>query len=161
MKKYLLLLLPFILLIISYFIKHNKNVTDSITSKNIEIKSKKSSKIENELKKIDSVTYFENYVIDVINHGSNRLNFPSGAMDGGYVSPIEAKKIATFMATLQGFNPSHPEWVKEGEILFNGNCTGCHGIGGKGQKGSFPDLTRKPLLGIELIKKEIQKKLML
>ena len=157
MKKYLLLLLPFILLIIAYFVKHNKNSALSITSKNTKIKSKKCAKIENELKTIDSVTYFENYVIDVINNGSNKLNFPSGAMDGGYVSPIEAKKIAAFMATLQGYKPTHPEWIKEGELLFNGNCTGCHGIGGKGQKGSFPNLRRKPLLGIELIKKEFQK----
>lgn len=74
-------------------------------------------------------------------------------MPAGTVSPQEAKKIAAFLATLQGFTPSHPEWVEEGKYLFYGNCTGCHSNEGKGKKGYFPDLTRKPLRGMELLNK--------
>lgn len=146
MKKMVLLLLPFMLMIIAIFIKQSQKIEKK------EGKSVKIEKIEKSRNgKIDynSVEYFENYVIDVIENGSNILNLPSGPMDGGFVSKDDAKKIATYMAALQGFKPTHPEWVKDGAALFHGNCTGCHGVGGKGQKGYFPDLTRKPLLGIE------------
>jgi len=146
MKKVLLLIIPFILMIVAIFIKQ-KNQKEVTLNKNVDIQKS----VKKEIKKYDinSVEYFENYVIDVMLNGSNILNLPSGAMDGGYVSKEEAKKIAAYMATLQGFKPTHPEWVQEGAALFYGNCTGCHGVGGKGQKGYFPDLTRKPLLGIE------------
>ncbi|WP_281950498.1 c-type cytochrome [Nitrosophilus kaiyonis] len=147
MKKLLLLIIPFIFLLVAIIFKQEKN-------KHIEIKSK-NQKIEKKISKIDynSPKFFENYVIDVMINGSDIFKYPSGPMDGGYVSKNEAEKIASYMATLQGLKPSHPEWVQEGAALFNGNCTGCHGVGGKGKKGYFPDLTRKPLLGIEMLKK--------
>ena len=147
MKKILILLIPFIFLSIAIFFKQGKK-------QKLEIEPKK-EKIEIATAKIDynSPQFFENYVIDVMINGSDIFKYPSGPMEGGYVSKEEAKKIASYMATLQGLKPSHPEWVQEGAALFNGNCTGCHGVGGKGQKGYFPDLTRKPLLGIEMLKK--------
>ena len=147
MKKLLLLLLPFVFLITAYIIKSDKKEIDKKSTDMI--KKEKTFKFSN----IDDTKFFENYVIDVIVHGSDIFKYPTGPMDGGYVSKEEAKKIASYMATLQGLKPSHPEWVDEGAALFNGNCTGCHGVGGKGKKGYFPDLTRKPLKGIEILKK--------
>ncbi|WP_187647110.1 c-type cytochrome [Nitrosophilus labii] len=157
--RYLLLILPFLLFLIYTVTKGEKSVFKENIIKNERSITKSEKEYLEELKIIDTPQYFEQYTIDVINNGSNILNYPSGAMDGGYVSKEDAKKIAAYMATLQGFKPSHPEWVKEGAMLFYGNCVGCHGVEGKGQKGAFPDLTRRPLLGIELRKKKIYEKL--
>ncbi len=138
MKKIWLLLLPIVLFFVAYFLKHRSTHThtSSISPKIHPIHPEKRAKD------------FESYVYDVIVYGSSRLGFPT-QMQGGYVSEEDAKKIAAFLATLQGLKPSHPEWVQEGKTLFYGNCTGCHGYDGKGQKGHFPDLTRRPLLGLQ------------
>jgi len=98
-----------------------------------------------------SVEFFEEYVYDVIKYGSKDLGFPT-QMEGGYVSDEEARKIAAYLATLQGYKPTHPEWVQEGAALFYGNCTGCHQKGVK----SFPDLERRPLLGIQKYQNRIK-----
>lgn len=157
MKK-ILLLLPFLFFLIALLTKNNSEVKKETTIEKVK-KVETKNDYANELKIIDTQEYFEKYVLDVINNGSNRLNFPSGAMEGGYVSKSDAKKIVAYMASMQGFTPSNKQWVKEGAMLFYGNCTGCHGILGKKVDKNFPDLTRKPLLGIELRKKEIYEKL--
>ncbi len=100
----------------------------------------------------DYKSMFKKYVMHVIVHGSNSLGFPT-EMEGGYVSKEDAKKIVAYMMSMQDLKPFDEDLVHEGAALFYGNCVGCHGVGGKGQKGLFPDLTRKPLLGIEKIQK--------
>ncbi|BCD60608.1 MULTISPECIES: c-type cytochrome [unclassified Nitratiruptor] len=143
MKKMVLLLLPILFFAIAYSLRTYKS-SDKIIVK----RQQKDTHV-----RIDPncTSCFEKYIEKVINEGSNIFHYPSGPMPGGTVSAEDAKKIAAFLATLQGFKPSHPEWVQEGKYLFYGNCIGCHSNGGKGQKGYFPDLTRKPLLGIEML----------
>ncbi len=142
MRYFWLLLIPFILFFVNFLTKEKKEI-------------KKHQKCIHKEQKFHldphSPQFFEDYVFNVIKHGSNSLGFPT-KMEGGYVSDEEAKKIAAYLATLQGLKPSHPEWVKEGAALYYGNCTGCHQKGVK----SFPDLTRKPLLGIEKFQNRVK-----
>ena len=145
MPRLLLLLIPLLLFIIALFSqKKSKSVITKQEQHNY-----------HHLQKIDPhcARCFEKYIQDVINKGSNIFHYPTSPMPAGTVSPQEARKIAAFMAQMHGFTPSHPEWVEEGKYLFYGNCTGCHSNEGKGKKGYFPDLTRKPLKGLELLNK--------
>jgi hypothetical protein len=139
MKKLIILLIPFIFLAIGIF---NKDKKSSTLHKDIVCKDKKTHL--HIKKNINSVEFFEDYVVDVIKNGSTSLGFPT-KMKGGFVNEDEAKKIAAYLATLQGFSPTHKEYIKEGAALYYGNCVGCHQKGVK----QFPDLSRKPLLGIE------------
>ena len=146
MKRLSLLLIPLILFAIAYMFKQDKSET--------KISRDHSRPHDHELQlRPNCVECFEKYIEEVINEGLDIFHYPSGPMPGGTVGPEEAKKIAAFMATLQGYRPSHPEWVEEGKALFYGNCTGCHGPEGKGQRGYFPDLTRRPLEGYERLMK--------
>ncbi len=88
------------------------------------------------------------YILHVINHGSHQLGFPGGEMEGGYVSPDEAPKIACYVMELGGHRCPHP-YPKDAAMYFTSVCGGCHGNDGKGLHGSYPDLTRPRLLGIE------------
>jgi cytochrome c553 len=109
--------------------------------------------IENELKKIDSVEYLENYISNIIINGSsNNLGYPAGDMQGGFAYESDAKDIARFVVTLSNQKSSDNKRAKKAEIFFTSNCGGCHGSDGKGLNGAFPDLTKRPLLG--LIKKK-------
>ena len=139
MKKGVLLLIPFILLLIAAIFKNQNGVSKKVPK---ECSHQQSHLHLNRNK--NGVELFEDYVVSVIKHGSGSLGFAT-KMEGGYVSEEDAKKIAAYLATLQGYKPTHPEFVKEGAALYYGNCVGCHQKGVK----SFPDLTRKPLLGIE------------
>ena len=145
MQRLLLLLIPLLLFLATYLFKEKKT----------EVAILQKDHSTHNIQKIDPhcAPCFEKYVEDVINKGSNIFHYPTSPMPAGTVTPKEAKKIAAFMATLQGFKPSHPEWVKEGKYLFYGNCTGCHSNEGKGKEGYFPDLTRKPLKGVEILGK--------
>ena len=49
---------------------------------------------------------------------------------------------------LSGTKAPHP-YPKEAEMFFSSVCAGCHGNDGKGLGGSYPDLTRKKLLGLK------------
>jgi cytochrome c553 len=99
---------------------------------------------------IRSIPYLEAYIVDVINHGSKQnLGFKYGDMPEKMADGKAAPKIAAYVVTLAGLQPTHPEWVKEGHTFYVSNCGGCHGEDGKGVHGTFPDLTRHPLLGIE------------
>ena len=97
-----------------------------------------------------SVPYLERYVERIINEGSSQnLGFRYGDMPARMADEKSAPKIAAYVVTLAGLKPTHPEWVKEGHTFYVSNCGGCHGEDGKGVHGTFPDLTRVPLLGIE------------
>ncbi|WP_201352329.1 c-type cytochrome [Hydrogenimonas urashimensis] len=97
-----------------------------------------------------SIHYLERYVEDVINHGSSQnLGFKYGDMPAHMADERAAPKIAAYVVTLSGKKPTHPEWAREGHTFYISNCGGCHGEDGRGIHGTFPDLTRDPLLGIE------------
>ena len=99
---------------------------------------------------IRSVAYLERYIERVINDGSAQgLGYKYGDMPAGMADAEAAPKIAAYVVSLAGLKPSHPEWVKEGRLFYISNCGGCHGEEGKGVHGTFPDLTRVPLLGIK------------
>ncbi len=99
---------------------------------------------------LKSVPYLEHYIEEVIIHGSKqKLGFKYGDMPEKMADPALSPKIAAYVVTLSGKKPTHPEWVREGRLYYTSNCGGCHGEDGKGVHGTFPDLTRDPLLGIE------------
>ena len=105
---------------------------------------------ERTIEELRSVAYLEQYIEDVINHGSSqKLGYAYGDMQPGFADSEAAKKIAAYVVTLLGREPTHPEWVSEGHTFYVSNCGGCHGEDGRGVHGTFPDLTRNPLLGIE------------
>ena len=142
MKRLLLLLLPIVLFVVAYLLRNQE-------TKQASLRTHQTPKQHSWRCAPDDVRCFEKYVVHVIDEGLDIFHYPSDPMPAHTVSHTEAQKIAAFMATLQGLRPTHPEWVKEGRYLFYGNCTGCHGPDGKGQKGYFPDLTRRPLEGLQ------------
>ena len=81
------------------------------------------------------------YIENVINNGSNHLNFQKGGMEGGYVPKSKARDVAYYVYELSGKKANKP-YAKDASLYFSSNCAGCHGIDGKGIKGSFPDLTK-------------------
>jgi len=120
----------------------------------------KIQKIKDELKKIETISYLEDYISNtIINGSSNNLGFPAGNMQGGFAYKSDAKDIARFVVTLSNQKSSDDKRAKQAEIFFSSNCGGCHGQNGKGLNGSFPNLTRKPLLGIEKRKEDLLSRL--
>ena len=101
-----------------------------------------------ELARLRSMQYLKHYIVSVINHGSHQFDFPGGEMEGGFASPADAEKIACYVMTLSGKACEKP-YEKDAAMFYSSNCAGCHGDDGKGLNGSYPDLTRKTLLGIE------------
>ena len=87
------------------------------------------------------------YILYVINHGSSRLGFPGGVMEGGYVSTEDAPKVACYVTELGGHRCPHPV-AEDAGMFYTSVCGGCHGDDGKGLHGAYPDLTRPHLLGI-------------
>ena len=113
---------------------------------------------EKRLALLRSTDYLEHYIENVIIHGSSQnLGFAYGPMQAGFADKDAAPKIAAYVVTLSGREPTHTEWVKEGRTFYVSNCGGCHGEDGRGVHGTFPDLTRDPLLGIEKRIKETLK----
>jgi len=88
------------------------------------------------------------YIIHVINHGSEQFNFKGGIMDGGFALPDDAPKIACYVMEFSGKTCKTP-YEKNAPMFYTSNCAGCHGEDGKGLNGSYPDLTRENFLGIE------------
>ena len=103
---------------------------------------------EEELARTHTVAYAKAYIIGIINHGSRQFNFPGGEMEGGFVSSQDVSKVACYVLTLSGQKCKEP-YPKDAAMFYTSVCGGCHGDDGKGLGGSYPDLTRKPLLGIE------------
>lgn len=124
----------------------------------IHIQKHKTTHLKEELTHIETVNYAKQYIVNVINHGSNQFDFSGGEMEAGFASKEDAPKIACYVLSLSGKKCKN-SYSKEAVMFFSSNCAGCHGVDGKGLHGSFPDLTRKKLLGIE--KKEEILKLML
>lgn len=81
------------------------------------------------------------YIEKVINNGSNHLNFQKGGMEGGYIPKSKARDVAYYVYELSGKKLTKP-YSKDASLYFSSNCAGCHGMDGKGIKGSFPDLTK-------------------
>ena len=101
-----------------------------------------------ELEQLQTSQYAKAYVISVINHGSNQFDFSGGEMEGGFASPDDAHKIACYVLELSG-KKCEKGYEKDASMFFSSNCAGCHGDDGKGLNGTYPDLTRKKLLGLE------------
>lgn len=101
-----------------------------------------------ELQKLHTNAYVKEYIVHVINHGSEQFNFKGGFMEGGFASAADAPKIACYVMELSGKECGTP-YEKDAPMFYSSNCAGCHGEDGKGLNGTFPDLTRKTFLGIE------------
>lgn len=112
------------------------------------IQSHKTTHYEDELSHIDTDEYTKEYIIKVINNGSNSLNFKGGVMEGGFADPSDAGKIACYMMEFSGKKCSEA-YPEDAAMFYTSNCGGCHGNDGKGLGGNYPDLTKKKMLGIE------------
>ncbi len=106
------------------------------------------SHTQEELARIQTPQYLKNYIIGVINHGSNQFNFPGGEMEGGFASAKDAPKIACYVMTFSG-KKCKKSYPNDAAMFYSSICAGCHGDDGKGLNGSYPDLTQKKLLGIQ------------
>jgi len=89
-----------------------------------------------------------NYIVNVINNGSNRFHFKGGVMEGGYVPKDKARDVACYVYELSG-RKCNRAYSKDAALYFSSNCAGCHGNDGKGLNGSYPNLTKKVLLGLQ------------
>jgi cytochrome c553 len=121
--------------------------SDTHYAKHIKEHKAKTHTIE-ELNNLQTHEYLTQYIIDVINHGSNQFDFPGGEMEGGFASVKDAPKIACYVLTLSGKACKEP-YPKDAAMFYSSICAGCHGDDGKGLNGSYPDLTQKKLLGIK------------
>ena len=113
------------------------------------IQKHKTSHHEEELKKLHTAAYLKQYIIDVINHGSDQLEFkPTEIMDAGFASKVDAPKIASYILALSG-KKDNTAYPKDAPMYYSSNCAGCHGEDAKGLNGTYPDLTKTKLLGIK------------
>ena len=106
--------------------------------------------LQKELHEIDTNSYLESYIVDIINNGSNgHLGFSGGVMEGGIATKEDAPNIARFVLSFSGKKSSDDNAGKKAELFYTSNCGGWHGNDGKGLNGAFPDLTQKSFKGIE------------
>jgi hypothetical protein len=161
MKRFL----PFIFLIIIAYGLYNsfseRGVRDTQKDSGCSICSAKTNtkELERELREIDSKEYKLNYIIHVINHGSNRLKLKGGEMEGGFIHRSEVRKVACYVMSLSGDSCNEFSDVERFKMLFTSSCGGCHGDDGRGKKGVYPDLTKKRFLGIIKREEEIKREL--
>ncbi len=102
-----------------------------------------------ELSRIKSDTYLKQYIMDVINHGSTQLHFKKDeVMEAGFAPKEDAEKIACYVMTFSGRKCDKP-YPADAVGFYTSICGGCHGNDGKGLDGTYPDLSRNPLLGIQ------------
>jgi cytochrome c553 len=102
-----------------------------------------------ELKRLKSSAYVRDYIARVIVHGSDTLHFNRDeVMEPGFTSVEDAPRIACYVMTLRGETCDDPQ-IEQAQGYYTSICGGCHGNDGKGTGGAYPDLTRRPLLGIE------------
>ena len=102
---------------------------------------------EAESKKDPCFSSAEHYITQVILHGSNRLHFkPDEVMEAGFASKEDAPKIACYVEVLAGRKRAE-NCPADAPMYYSSNCAGCHGEDAKGLHGTYPDLTRDPLLG--------------
>jgi cytochrome c553 len=149
-------IIPFIaiLIVLAYAVynakfRHPKKVDSQINSHYKEhIKVHKTTHYEDELSKINTDEYTKQYIIKVIDHGSAILDFKGGVMEGGFAEPEDAEKIACYTMEFSSkkCEKSYPE---DAAMCYTSICGGCHGNDGKGLGGTYPDLTKAKMLGIE------------
>ena len=131
------------------FNHHKKSTNHASSASEKTINQETREHIEQELARIDTPAYTYRYIIDIINHGSATLHFkPKEIMEGGFASREDAPKIACYVLSLAHETCPVPSST-DAAMYFSSNCAGCHGEDGKGIHGTYPDLTRRPLLGIE------------
>jgi len=140
--------------------RNNKEITIKVNKEYTEhLKThKETSHFEEELSKLKTNAYVKQYIIDVINHGSAQFKFKGGVMEEGFASKEDAPKIACYVLELSGKKCKLP-YPNDAAMFYTSVCGGCHGDDGKGLGGTYPDLTKSKLLGIE--KKENYLKTML
>ncbi|MEA3456622.1 MAG: hypothetical protein U9R26_08950 [Campylobacterota bacterium] len=114
--------------------------------------------LQNELSNIHTAAYLKEYIVTVINHGSSELGFKGGVMEGGYVSHEDAPKIACYVLEMSGKRCSE-RYPEDAAMFYTSVCGGCHGNDGKGLGGTYPDLTRKTMLGIEKREESLRKQI--
>ena len=127
-------------------IEKTEKMTNLKYAKHIE--AHKEHHFEEELKRLRTSQYTKEYIVSVINHGSNQFNFRGREMEGGFASPNDAAKIACYVLELSGKKCKQAH-EKDAPMFYSSICAGCHGEDGKGLNGTYPDLTRKKLLGVE------------
>ena len=155
MKTFLPLLLILLFVVAAFFLNRSRHGASPHARHTVEKKAESCPRCRAEAEKrtideLRSTPFLEKYIVDVVNHGSSqKLGFKYGDMPAHMADEKAAPKIAAYVVTLMGRTPTHPEWVREGHTFYVSNCGGCHGENGKGVHGTFPDLTRDPLLGIE------------
>jgi len=93
-----------------------------------------------------------NYIVHVIRHGSEGLGFPGGVMEGGYIAEEDIPKVACYVLKLSGKTCPAGTEAADAQLIFSSVCAGCHGNDGRGIHGTYPDLTRPVLLGLERTK---------
>ncbi len=111
------------------------------------IETHKTTHYEDELSQINTDEYTKQYIIRVINHGSNILDFKGGVMEAGFASVDDAEKIACYTLELSG-KKCKDSYEKNAAMFYTSICGGCHGDDGKGLGGTCPNLTKSKLLGI-------------
>jgi cytochrome c553 len=79
-------------------------------------------------------------------------------MEAGFASSEDAGKIACYVMSLSGKKCDSGE-SQDAAMFYSSICAGCHGMDGKGIHGTYPDLTRKKLLGIAKEEEQLIKKL--
>jgi len=146
---------PLLVLVVFLFaLYQNQNKKSANEKKKINpaylkhVKEHKKNHIKEEMERLHTDAYVKHYIINVIKHGSNQFDFKGGEMEGGFVSAKDAPKIACYVMSLSGKKCKTP-YPKDAAMFYTSVCGGCHGDDGKGLGGTYPDLTRKPLLGIE------------
>ena len=149
--------LPFLVvaLVIVYAIynakfRNHKRVKTKVNTNDTEyIHEQKKIHYKEELLSIQTIVYTKQYIVDVINYGSKDLKFKKNEiMQEGFASKENAPKIACYVLELAGkkCKESYPE---DAALFYTSNCGGCHGDDGKGIGGTYPDLTKAKMLGIE------------
>ncbi len=146
-------ILPILFLIVIFYGIYNSIHPCSQEQKTPETKSEQTPAMSSQKNNISGAkntkekTY--DYILNVINHGSSKLNFKKNeVMEGGYIAPEDAPKVACYVLELSGKKCAHP-YDKDAHLFFSSVCAGCHGNDGKGLNGAYPDLTRTVLLGLE------------
>ena len=137
MKKEEYLAISIILLVLSYAVYLYANKS---TYSNSKIVINNSTKMVSSIDKDSTQEEVVDYIENVINNGSNHLGFQKGGMEGGYVPKNKARDVAYYVYELSGKKANKP-YSKDASLYFSSNCAGCHGVDGKGIKGSYPDLT--------------------
>jgi len=129
--------------------QHEKNGTRNGVEPSSRIQNHKSATHdESELSHINSVSYAKKYITGIILHGSHQFGLKGGAMEGGLANEEDAGRIACYVLSLSGKKCPEPQ-APDAAMYFTSSCGGCHGNDGRGLSGTYPDLTRKKLMGIE------------